>query len=543
MKPNAVAAATACILTIAPLAAAPALAQDQAAGARDLQAIHDQLRDNSPEAVVDQDSATFRKWLDDGLQKSLALTGRIDTPNAYGYVLKGYSGGFRDSSIDARPNWVPLPRSFAVDWPGFSTSWRDGGYYVAYVQPNLRGLPPVGAKLVACDGTPAEQVARQRLDRYEGNLDLEADRVKTAPWLFWNRGNPLIGGHPLTCDFQNANGRGKRSINLVYTTSPEADREAAYRAAAPVSDDKLAIEAWGANRYWVSVHTMAEGPNYEAFLKQVEGQVDALRNADVVVIDLRGAGDGDGASAYRIANRLWDPEFVKQHRPPSNNVVFRVSQGNRDYFAGIAARLRGDPAYSTDRAIWDEEHTAEAVVAGFDAAIAAKQTTFVFTPPSFDEQPAQPAAAAPGGAAPAAGAAAPAAGAAAPAAAPAVPPPPPPPATNPVRGKVYILTDYACVGGCLDLLDVASRLPNVAQAGNTTGTDTIFVEPETIILGNARLTFPLRAWLDRPRASNVAYTPAPNLTWTGAYNDEQGYKAWIDKAVSGGAATPAPAAH
>lgn len=549
-----VAAATASLLLAAPLFAAPAQAQDPATGQHDLQAIHDELRDNSPQAVVDKDSATFRDWLDKGLAQALDQTKQINTPNAYGYVLRGYSGGFRDSSIDATPNWQPLPRSYAVDWPGFSTSWRNGGYYVAYLEKGVRNLPPLGAKLLSCDGKPIEQVARQRLDRYEGNLDLESDRVRTAPWLFWNRGNPLIGGHPLTCDFQNPNGRGKRTINLDYITSPDADREAAYAAAAPISDGKLGIEAWGPGRYWLTVHTLAEGPELDAFLAQVQAQAAALHSADVVVVDLRGASQGSRPDAYRLANRLWDPDYVRMHWPPATNVVYRVSQGNRDYFAGIAAKLKADPAYATDRAIWDAAHTAEAITAGFDQAIAAHQNTFVFTPPAPAPDQAQPAAGAaaqpgaaaePGAAAQpgAAGATAAAPGAPAAPAAAAVPPPPPPPATNPLKGKVVILTDYACQNACLDFMDVATRLPNVVQAGNTTGTDTIFVEPKTVILGSSRLTYPLRAWLDRPRASNVAYTPEPNLTWTGAYNDENGFRAWLDKAVGGGAAPAAPAGH
>ena len=131
MRPT-VAVATAALVLAAPLFVSPAQAQDAAAGQRDLQAIHDQLRDNAPQAVVDKDSATFRDWLDNGLAQSLALTNQINTPNAYGYVLRGYSGGFRDSSIDATPNWQPVPSGFAIDWPGFSTSWRDGGYYVGH---------------------------------------------------------------------------------------------------------------------------------------------------------------------------------------------------------------------------------------------------------------------------------------------------------------------------------------------------------------------------------------------------------------------------
>jgi hypothetical protein len=102
-----------------------------------------------------------------------------------------------------------------------------------------------------------------------------------------------------------------------------------------------------------------------------------------------------------------------------------------------------------------------------------------------------------------------------------------------MKAKVVVLTDYACTGGCLSLLDLITHIPNVVQAGNTTDTDTIFVEPDTIISGQARLTFPLKAWLDRPRASGVAYTPAPALTWKGAYSDDAGEKAWLDKALAG----------
>jgi hypothetical protein len=508
-------AAAAAVLLIAELGASGARAQDPAAGARDLQAIHDQLRDNAPQAVVPNDSATFRAWLDKGLADSLALTGKINSPNAYGFLLRAYSGGFRDSSIDARPNWAPTPRSFAIDWPGFSTSWRDGAYWVAYDEPGVKGLPPVGAKLIDCDGVPGDKVGLDRLDRYDGDLTQEAARVRTAPWVFWGRANPFIGGHPLTCNFSGANGRGKRSYDLSYIVSPEADRETAYRAAAPISDGKLSIEPWGAGRFWINVHSLAEGTAFDALMAQIDAQHAALHAASVVVIDVRGADDATQSAAYRLANHLWEPDFVRGAWPPSTNVVFRASPGNRQYYFDIMTRLKNDPNFATDRGVWDTEHYAEAIVAAFDAAIAANQPTF-----SMTKTPAQIAAEA---AVAAGGTAAPVSTAPASAG----------PAPNPMVGKVVVLTDYACTGGCLSLLDLITRIPNVVQAGNTTDTDTIFVESNTIISGQARLTFPLKAWLDRPRASGVAYTPTPALTWKGAYSDDAGEKAWLDKALAG----------
>lgn len=520
MRSPAVAVAAAALL-LAPmgvsLSASVAQAQDAAAAARDLQAIHDQLRDNSPQGVVDKDYATFRAWLDTGLAETLALTGKINSPNAYGYLLRGYSGGFRDSSIDASPNWQPVPRSFAVDWPGFSTSWRDGAYWIAYNQPGVKGLPPVGAKLIACEGVSGDQLGRQRLDRYDGDMNQEADRVRTAPFLFWDRGNPFIGGHPLTCDFTGANGRGKRTYNLTYISSPEKDREPAYDAAAPVSDGRLGLEAWGVGRFWLTVHTLAEGDAFNALMAQIDAQHAALGDASVIVIDLRGANDATQSAAYRLANHLWDPDYVHGFWPPANNLVFRASAGNRQYYVDAAARLKADPKYSTDRGIWDAQRMAEFIVTAFDKALAANQATFILPAP-----PPAPDATTPG-----------ATGAPEPAA-------PTGPVANPIHGKVVLLTDYACTGGCLSFMDLVTRLPNVVQAGNTTGTDTIFVEPSTLITGQARLTYPLRAWLDRPRASGVAYTPAAGLVWTGSYGDDAGERAWLDKALSG--AAPAPAA-
>ena len=237
----------------------------------------------------------------------------------------------------------------------------------------------VGAKLLSCDGKPIEDgrapAARPLRRQPRPGIGPGEDRALAV----LEPRQPADRRPPADLRLPESNGRGKRTVNLDYITSPDADRDAAYRAAAPISDGKLGIEAWGPGRYWLTVHTLADGPELDAFLAQVDAQAANLRSADVVVIDLRGATEGARPNAYRLANRLWDPDYVRMHWPPASNVVFRVSQGNRDYFAGIAATLKADPKYATDRAIWDAAHTADAIAAGFDQAIAANQNTFVFT--------------------------------------------------------------------------------------------------------------------------------------------------------------------
>ena len=52
-----------------------------------------------------------------------------------------------------------------------------------------------------------EEFARKKLDRWEGNLETEAGRVTSAPYLFWNRNNPFAAGVPSMCSFQTGRGR------------------------------------------------------------------------------------------------------------------------------------------------------------------------------------------------------------------------------------------------------------------------------------------------------------------------------------------------
>jgi hypothetical protein len=467
---------------------ASAQAQDwSAAAAQDLQAIHDRLAADSPAPHVDKDSATFRSWLDRGFEQTRGQTGKANQPQSHLYALKAYTGGFRDASIDVIPNAAPTLPWTAAAWPGFGTAWRNNGYVVAWTLPNGRGLPPVGAQLLSCDKRPAEQIARERLDKYEADLELASGRVLSAPMLLWDRGNPFAGPLPQKCEF-SVNGS-RKSYTMNYQFGGQAEREQAYKAAAPYSDGKLALEQWGNGRYWISLHTSDDSnPGWPNLLAQVDAAQQALRDAPVVVIDLRGAGEGLGSSAYQVFNRLWGPEYRLSKAPQLSNVAYRVSPGNRQYFADAVARMMSDDRYFYEREKW------QALVADLDKAAAANQPILqrndsVKLPDTIPE--------------------------------------------NPVKGRVIVVVDATCASGCLSMLDGLMALPNVTLAGTPTSADSIFVGREEVLLpsGQAKLVFGNKAWLDRPRGSNAPFTPAPNLTWTGAPNDDAGFKAWLDKAI------------
>ena len=118
-----------------------------------------------------------------------------------------------------RQNHQPVAR--VVVWPGFSTALRNGRYVVAFVDGARRAtLPPHGARLVACDGEPAERLARERLD---------GDVADGAPRLLWDVGDRHAPPLPASCTFETD--RGQAVYRMQYGPAP-ADTIAAAMAAA-----------------------------------------------------------------------------------------------------------------------------------------------------------------------------------------------------------------------------------------------------------------------------------------------------------------------
>ena len=102
-------------------------------------------------------------------------------------------------------------------------------------------------------------------------------------------------------------------------------------------------------------------------------------------------------------------------------------------------------------------------------------------------------------------------------------------AANPVAGKVVVLVDGGCSGGCLDTLDLLTRLPNVRLAGSTTAEDSIFIEPTVMRLPSnyAELSYGHKAWTTRTRGNDAPYVPAQGLAYTGNPTDETAVRAWV----------------
>lgn len=477
------------------LFAGQATAQNWRAEAeRDLHAAHDFLRDNHPAVYVDSPTSTnFRNWIDRGLAEALAGLPKVQGQLAYENSMRAYLTGFRDTNITFQPGVTELPGYFAAFWPGFSTRWVNNGYTVAWARPGDKKLPPVGARLVSCDRKPADAVANERLDRYEGDMTQQVDRARTAPFLLWDRGNPFTAALPQKCIFRV--GTSNKTYTMTYNPSPEAERRTAYFAGLGKAQGGPTMEAWNGG-FWVRLPTFVEGPEWDAFLAQLDSQLQAVQAAPVVVIDLRGASDAPTSrNGYKFANRLWGVDYILANQPQGGNVAYRVSAANRAVYADGLNRMRTDPLAYYQVPVWEK------LVAEFDAAVRSGQTL-------LQRNESRPASAST--------------------------------ATPLLRGRVIVLTDAYCAAQCLSMMDLFTKLPNVTHAGVPTSGDSIFVSQTVQVLpsGQGSISIGNKAWLDRPRPSGQGFTPT--APYAGDPADENAVRAFV-QGLAGGAA-PAPAA-
>ncbi len=482
-----VAAAT--LLGATALASAASAQNFRQLAEQDLTTIHATLRDNHPAAVVGgQASDNFRSWLDAGLADARGRIGQVNSGDSHAYLLRYYARGFHDPNIVVDPSYEELPVWFGTGWPGVATRWDGANYVVSYVKPGVRGAPPLGAVLVSCDERPVAEMVEQRLDGWEGDMTFEADRIRTAPYILWNRNNPFGGGVPANCKFKV--GRRDRDFKMTNQIGDLAGMEAAYRATVYTPGPQpLAVETVN-GRPWIHVHTLNDSADWRGFFTAVEAVVPAMQ-AQGGVIDLRGAAGrsyNPTQRGYGLINRIWTPEFAVSRQPAASDFTYRATAGNRQWYADTLGRMQGDAEFAQQNPAAIEE--TQAIIAAMDEALAAGQTHFTLASRS---------------AAPDTG------------------------APNPVQGQIIVLTDSGCGPNCLYTVDLLSRLPNVRLAGQVTPPDSVFIEQTTMRLPSnyADLSYGHKAWLSRQRPNGQPFTPAEGLAYTGNLADDTAVRAWV----------------
>jgi hypothetical protein len=470
------------------LLASPAAAQTPVAEQRDWPAVtaadarafHDALQGSHP-GPLDTANPGFQAQLDGGLERALERSRSVRDYAGYVWAMREYGATFNDGHVAVvLPNGQTMP----ARWPGFMTRYADGQYFVSS-RTEARGIPPLGARLVSCDGVSANDLALARVASIRGSWALEATRASMGWRLLVDQGErfePL----PRRCRFESE-GR-TRTYTLNWAPIAEADL-ARYRTQSQQRfDGGFAVRRFGAeHNWWVSMANFdSTGGSDNArqlaeIVRQLEAAGPELRNARLVVLDVRGNTGGSSTWSQMIANAIWGEDQVNPRDPPGGYVEWRVSDANIAHIAGLLERWAGDPNAPAASVDWGRR-----VHAGLTGARDAGQAL-------WQQGESRP-----------------------------MPAPLPPP-TGP---RVIIVADYVCASACLDALDIW-RAMGATQVGVVTGADTVYMEVrrEELPSGLTSAVIPMKVYRERPRGHNEPYQP--HVRYDGDMSDTVALEAWI----------------
>lgn len=473
------------LFSAVPLAAQLPADRDWGAALRkDAQALHDDIAANHPGTVNPQDPR-FAKRNDRQLALALRRSESAKTYGDYFYALREYVGSFNDGHMGFGA-FGDTPHDFS--WPGFLTDYdaRDD----MRIMTRAADMPlPIGAKLISCNGHPADQVAAKTLGTVWGRWQLESQRRLFGKFLFASEDNHYVK-RPSACTFEVG---GKRQT-VTLDWKPVRLRSLLEKMDAVGHEPVRKFEARTLDNgtRWFSFPSFDGDPKSKAgqalpqIIATMRDNRAGLSAAPAIVLDLRGNSGGSSDWSHQIAAIIWGPGALD--RLPSNDIYveWRVSRTNLESIKTGYARQREGTGLSSDMKSWYET-----VIAGLTAALGRGDA--MWRQPGDHAKPALVGAIK---------------------------------AAPPLAGVVYVLTDEFCASACLDAVDLWRAL-GALHVGRKTSADTLYMEVRSFRLPNgiSGVSLPMKVYRNRPRASNEPVVPI--YSFEGDISDTAALEQWI----------------
>lgn len=486
-----------CAAVPAPEAVDPSQAAWRTLAVADVDALYTSVRDLHP-GYRDPETPDFEERVSAAYRKAQVEANEAKTYLDWRSATVGFMQSFRDGHAIYRVNAAPS----VVRWPGFLIDVQ-GGHYVVRTPTGLTHVDqsvPAGTRILSCDGQEIGALLEERLDGREADWSKPPERIRQAYKLLIDY--RLEGPAPiLKCRI--ASDGAEKEIDLNWRVERWSSISPGIAPFTREIERPIAARKLANGAYWLSLGNFGDEGPLEAVAASLRGELETLRRAPYIVLDLRGnrGGNsgwgetfadiiyGEGAVDSQVARR--EAGLPRRHgkfwraTPAAAAEARKVSErfeemgpdmaGPAKYFSDIAGLIENAP--DGDRALVKDPWS---------------------TPDPFGS--------------------------------------PPPPVVAPAYARpVFLLTDAACFSSCVLALGPL-RAMGAIVVGETTGQNEEYGEiagPLTTPSGLGRYFIPIT--IIRQRRDTLV-VPAERL-WPGAMDDDAGIAAWIENLSMEGPAT------
>lgn len=454
----------------------------------DIEAAQKLMLENHP-GPVDPENPDFNRIAEKAYRDALALADKVDSELGYIYAMFAYTAGLRDGHFAVI---VSPPKDTQAYWPGIVTGWRADKFTVTGAAEDERRL--VGDELVSCDGKSANKMMLENIFRFRtGKPDQPAYWAREAPFLLYDRGNPFVA-RATKCVFKKPDGEKTTETLNWRKSSPDIAKLLTAARFGPTPAPGL--HQFGPGRYWINLsnfdpHDGDEIKAVQDSIAAVKAHRDELRNAEAIVIDMRGNQGGSSQWGYDFADALWGEQYRRWRQPPDASAVdWRVSPENLRHvesFKEMFAREGHEAEF--------EKYIAP-IISGMKKALAAGEPFYRETDDGSEPRPKGP-------------------------------------IEDPVKAKVFFLTHGFCASACLDAADLILAMENVTQVGYPTSSDSNYMEVNIVELpsGKTKLVVPIKVYRGRPRANGAYYDP--KIRYDGFDWSDKAMEDWMNKVIDG----------
>ncbi|MGJ8526173.1 hypothetical protein LMG33818_001921 [Halomonadaceae bacterium LMG 33818] len=398
----------------------------------------------------------------------------------YYWLIQGYSSSYNDGHLYAQPQFEEV---LPVQWPGFLTTFTSAGKQVVT---HVSGMSPVpmGAELISADGIAAKTLYEKNVDSFFQSLPVNSSRFQHGHHLFLDEGNPFIE-RPKQAIF-SMDGK-QKTIDLRWHTL-RTDQKATLldKIKNRFTPTSTSLTQWKKGHWWLALpnffpETEEETKSIQQALQLFQEEIDTIKAAEQLVLDLRGNRGGSGAWPAHVAAILWG-EAAVESLALADSIDYRATPENLKWFEKVRSNM-------SEAGVLDDQvdYFLNLITEGLREALLKEE-------PFFIQRNDAPISVHP---------------------------------TAPLDLTVYVLTDDECFSAGLDGVDIFRSLGAI-HIGRETDGDTVYMERRDALSPDQRLEIgvPTKVWRNRLRASWQTWIP--NFPYSGSLADTHALQAWVE---------------